>query len=174
MALDLGPCAVFFGTEDAEVDLGKTHGGVKVAFSQATAELLSDQFGTEPEDEMITGHGALITIPMADYSLANFAIALHKDVLDLAGESGILGDSVVGTKLSTYANSLILKKYVNGAVSEDEENWIRFPKAAPKAEPEITFDGATQRVINTVFRAFPNASGILYYIGSKDAAEGGS
>ena len=172
--LDLGPCAVFFGTEDAEVDIGKTQGGVKVKFSQAVADLLSDQYGTEPEDQVVTGHGAVITVPMADYTLANFAIALHKTVLELGAESGILGDGVVGTKLSTYAKSLILKKYVNGAVSEDEANWIRFPKAAAKAEPEIAFDGSTQRIITTEFRAFPNDSGILYYIGSKDAADGGS
>ena len=114
MSLDLGPCAVFFGTEDSEEDLGKTQGGVKVTFSQAVADLLSDQYGTEPEDQVITGHGAVITIPMADYTLANFAIALHKSVLDLGDDSGIKGDSVVGTKLSTYANSLILKKYVDG------------------------------------------------------------
>jgi len=172
--LDLGPCAVLFGVEDSEADLGKTQGGVKVAFSQAVADLLSDQYGTEPEDQVITGHGAIITVPMADYTLANYAIALHKEVLSLGAEEGILGDSVVGTKLSTYAGSLILKKYVDGAVSEDEANWLRFPSAAAAANPEVVFDGSTQRIINTEFRAFPDASGILYYIGSKDAADGGS
>jgi len=174
MALDLGPCGVWFGTEDSEVDLGKTQGGVKVVFSQAVADLLSDQYGTEPEDQVITGHGAVITIPMADYSLANYAIALHKSVLDLAGVEGILGDSVVGTKLTDYANSLLLKKYIDGSESADEENWLRFPNAAPTGNPEIMFDGSTQRIIQSEFRAFPDASDILYYIGSKDAADGGS
>jgi len=174
MALDLGPCAVFFGTEDDEDDLGKTQGGVKVTFSQAVADLLSDQYGTEPEDQVITGHGAVITIPMADYTLANWATALHKEVKDLGDDSGIKGDSVVGTKLSTYANSLILKKYVDGVVSTDEDNWLRFPKAAPTGNPEVTFDGSTQRIITSEFRAFPDDNDVLYYIGSKTAADGGS
>jgi len=174
MALDLGPCAVFFGVEDSEVDLGKTQGGVKVAFSQAVADLMSDQYGTEPEDQVITGHGAIITIPMADYTLANYEIALHKSSLDLGADSGIKGDSVVGTKMSTYANSLILKKYVDGAVSADEDNWLRFPKAAANGNFEVVFDGSTQRIIQSEFRAFPDDDDVLYYIGSKDAADGGS
>jgi len=174
MALDLGPCAVWFGTEDSEEDLGKTQGGVKVTFSQAVADLLSDQYGTEPEDQVLTGHGALISIPMADYSLANMATALHKTLKVLGADSGIKGDSVVGSKLSTYAKSLLLKKYVDGVVSTDEDNWIRFPKAAPTGNIEIMFDGTTQRVIVSEFRAFPDASDVLYYIGSKTAADGGS
>ena len=174
MALDLGPCGVFFGTEDSEEDLGKTQGGVKVVFGQAVADLLSDQYGTEPEDQVITGHSAVITIPMADYTLANFAIALHKEVLDLVDDSGIKGDSVVGTKLTTYANSLLLKKYVDGIVSTDEDDWLRFPNAAPTGNPEVMFDGSTQRIISSEFRAFPDDNGVLYYIGSKDAADGGS
>jgi len=174
MALDLGPCAVFYGTEGAEADLGKTQGGVKVAFSQSFADLLSDQYGTEPEDMVITGHGAMITVPMADYTLANYAVALNKTVKTLAGETGIKGDLVVGTKLSTHAKSLILKKYVDGEVSTDEANWLRFPKAAATAKPEIIFDGSTQRIIQSEFRAFPDDNDVLYYIGSKDAADGGS
>lgn len=174
MALDLGPCAIFFGVEDSEVDLGKTQGGVKVAFSQSFADLMSDQYGTEPEDLVITGHGATITIPMADYTLANYAIALHKDVKTLGAATGIKGDIVVGTKLSTHAGSLILKKYVDGVVSTDEANWLRFPKAAATAKPEIMFDGTTQRIIQSEFRAFPDDNDVLYYIGSKTAADGGS
>jgi len=174
MALDLGPCGVHFGAEDSEADLGKTQGGVRVVFSQAVADLLSDQYGTEPEDQVITGHGAVITIPMADYTLANYAIALHKTVKVLDTDSGIKGDSVVGTKLTDYANSLLLKKYVDGTESTDEDDWLRFPNAAAAGNPEIVFDGSTQRIIKSEFRAFPDASDVLYYIGSKDAADGGS
>lgn len=177
MSLDLGPCAVYFDLEDGYVlgdSLGKTQGGVKVTFSQTYADLLSDQYGTEPEDQVITGHGALITIPMADYTLANWATALNQKAANIDLVYGIKGDSVVGTKLSGYAHLLTLKKYINGEVSTDEEDWIRFPKAAPTGSPEVTFDGATQRIITSEFRAFPDTNGVLYYIGNKTSADGGS
>jgi hypothetical protein len=131
MALDLGPCQVLFGASGSEVDIGKTQGGVRVTFSQDEADLLSDQYGTQPEDQVITGHTAMIVVPMADYSIANLATALHQTRRQLGAQEGIKGSSLVGSKQTTYGNSLLLKKYVDGAVSADENNWIRFPNAAP-------------------------------------------
>jgi hypothetical protein len=174
MALDLGPCRAYFGTAGAEADLGKTQGGVKVQFMQGVADLKSDQNGTEPEDQMITGHGCTITVPLADYTLDSLATALGQTKKTLGENAGIKGDSLVGTLKSTLAKSLLLKKYVNGAISSDEDNWMQFPKAAPDGNFEITFDGENQRIINCVFRAFPNDSGVLYYIGDDTAAETGS
>ena len=39
---------------------------------------------------------------------------------------------------------------------------------------EVTFDGATQRIIETTFKAFPDANDRLYFIGDETAAIGGS
>jgi len=161
--LDLGPCEVSFGVEGAEADLGRTEGGVEVAFSTDVADLLSDQHGTSPEDQMITGQGALITVPLAEYTLANLATALNQTV----DGSVIDGASLVGTKLSTKANSLLLKKYVNGAVSTDEEDWMRFPSAAPQGSPTIRFSKSDQRIIEIIFTAFPDTLDNLYYIGEE-------
>lgn len=174
MALDLGPCRVYFGTDGSEADLGRTQGGVRVNFTQATADLKSDQYGTEPEDQAITGHGAEITVPLADYSIENLAIALGKTVKTLGLDKGIKGGSVVGTLRSSLAKSLLIKKYVDGQISGDENDWIRFPKAAPGGTFTVSFDGENQRIIETPFRAFPDDNGVLYYIGSETAAETGS
>ncbi len=46
--LELGPCEVKFGTDESEVDLGKTEGGVTATFGQEAADLMSDQYGTGP------------------------------------------------------------------------------------------------------------------------------
>jgi hypothetical protein len=174
MALDLGPCQVLFGTAAAEVDIGKTQGGVRVAFSEDVVDLMSDQYGSQPEDQSITGHTATIVTALADYSVANLAIALNQDELQLGSKKGFKGSSLVGTKLSTKGQSLLLKKYVDGIVSTDENDWIRFPVAAPTGAFELTFDGATQRVIEITFQAFPDANSILYFVGDEDAAESGS
>ncbi len=175
MALDLGPCRVYYGTLASEVDIGRTQGGVKVNFTQDIADLKSDQFGTSPEDQAITGHGCTIMVPFADYTMDNLAIALGQTKLSLAGDSGIKGSILVGTLKSSVGKSLLLKKYVNGVVSTDEDNWMQFPLVAPDGNVEINFDGENQRIIEVTFRAYPyGADSVLYYIGSDEAAEGGS
>lgn len=174
MALDLGPCQVLFGTAGSEIDLGKTQGGVRVTFSQDEVDLLSDQYGTQPEDQAITGHSAMIVVPLAEYTIENLATALHQTKKQLGTKEGIKGSSLVGSKQTDYGNSLLIKKYVSGVVSTDENDWIRFPNAAPSGNFEIPFDGASQRIIETTFRAFPDANDVLYFIGDEGAAESGS
>lgn len=175
MALDLGPCRVYWGTAGSEVDLGKTQGGVKVTFTEDVVDLKSDQFGTQPEDQAVTGHGCTIMVPLAEYSLDNLAIALGKTKLSIGAAEGIKGSVVVGTLKSAGAKSMLLKKYVNGVISTDENNWMQFPLAAPEGNIEINFDGENQRIIETTFRAFPyGADDVLYYIGDDNAAENGS
>ena len=62
----------------------------------------------------------------------------------VSGGGGLVeGARLVGTKLSTKANSLLLKKYIDGSVSAIRENWIRFPNAAPQGNFE-TFGAKEQ------------------------------
>jgi hypothetical protein len=174
MPLELGPCQVLFGTDGAEEDLGKTEGGVVITFATDVVDLLSDQYGTSPEDQVISGHKATITCPLAEISLDNLALALNQSVKELGDDSGIAGSNLVGTKLSGKANSLLLKKYVDGSVSADTQDWIRFGKAAPQANFDYSFTKDGQRIINTVFTAFFDDDGYLYYIGDETAATTGS
>jgi hypothetical protein len=174
MALELGPCQVLFGTEDSEVDLGKTEGGVVVTFATDVADLMSDQFGTAPEDQVVSGQKASVACPLADITLANLALALNQAMKTLGADSGIAGGNIVGTKLSTKAKSLLLKKYVNGAPSSDTQDWLRFPKAAPQGNFDYSFTKDGQRIINTIFTAFFDDNGYLYYLGDETAATTGS
>jgi len=175
MALDLGPCAVYFGVAGSEADLGKTEGGVVVTFAEDVADLKSDQFGTQPEDQVITGHGASVKIPLADYTLDTLATVLNRSKLALSGDHGIKGSGLVGTKKSAQAKSLIVKKYVDGAVSTDSDDWITFPAAAPLPNFDVSFSKDNQRIIEVTFMAYPyGADDVLYYIGDETAAEGGS
>jgi len=175
MALDLGPCRVYWGASGSEEDLGKTQGGVVVTFSQDVADLKSDQFGTSPEDQAITGHAVTIMVPLADYGLDSLATALGQTKKILGDDEGIKGSVVVGTLKSAGANSLLVKKYSNGVISTDENDWMQFPLAAPDGNVEVRFDGENQRIIETTFRAYPYGSdSVLYYIGDDSAAETGS
>lgn len=167
MALDLGPCRVYYGVEASETDVGKTQGGVRVSFSQTRADLLSDQYGTEPEDQVITGQAASVVVPLADFGLTNLALALNQSIQGTDPNEGIGGRNLVGTKLKATGQSLLLKKYVNGAISEDKKDWIRFPVAASEGTFEIRYDGTNQRIIEATFRAFPDADEMLYFIGDE-------
>jgi len=172
--LELGPCEVKFGTDDSEVDLGKTEGGVVVNFSQDAADLMSDQYGTGPEDQVITGHGASIVIPMAKYDATNLALALNQTMTQIGDQEGVKGSSLVGTKRSTKGQSLLLTKYVNGIVSTDENDRMRFPLAAPDGNFAVNFSKSDQRIMEVTFLAFPDSDDVLYFLGDEDAAESGS
>ena len=174
MSLELGPCQVSFGIKDSEADLGETEGGVVITFATDVADLMSDQSGTTPEDQVVSGQKATIVCPLADITLANLAIALNQTVTAIGDDSGIAGGSLVGTKLSTKANSLLLKKYVNGAVSADTQNWVRFAKAAPQGNFDYSYSKDGQRIINLTFTAFFDSDGYLYYLGDETAATTGS
>ena len=162
--MEISPCAVYFGTAGAEADLGRTEGGVRVAFTTDVGDLMSDQWGTQPEDQVITGQGCRVTVPLAEYTIENLAIALNQDI---TGDALIAGDRLVGTKMSSKAESLLLKEYVDGTVSEDDKNWMRFPVAAPVGSPEILFSKTDQRIIEVEFMCFPDATDVLYYIGNE-------
>ncbi len=164
--LELGPCQVLFGVEDAEADLGRTEGGVTVDWSTDLADLMSDQYGTRPEDQVITGTGVIITVPLAEQTFVNLGIALNQDVS--AGGGLIEGVSLVGTKLSTFAQSLLLKKYVDGSVSANKDDWVRFPYAAPQGNFQTIYNKDGQRIIEVVFIAFRDpTTNDLYYIGDE-------
>lgn len=165
--LELGPCQALFGVAGAEADLGETEGGIRVAWTTDVADLLTDQFGTQPQDQVITGQGARITIPLAEYTLTHMAQALNQT---LVSGNLIEGGRLVGTKMTAQAKSLLLKAYVDGSASELTENWIRFPLAAPVGSPEIAFSKADQRIIEIEFIAFPDVLNILYYIGDETAS----
>jgi len=165
--LDLGPCRVSFGTAGAEAALGCTEGGVRVAFTTDVSDLMCDQWGTQPYDQMITGQGARVTVPLAEYTLENLALALNQELI---ADALIEGERLVGTKMTTLGQSLLLEKYVDGIVSTDPTDWMRFPIAAPVGSPEILFSRSDQRVIEIEFVAFPDASEILYYIGDETAS----
>ena len=172
--LELGPCEVKFGTDGSEVSLGKTQGGVVVNFSQDAADLMSDQYGTGPEDQVITGHGATIVVPMAQYDAANLAIALNQTKTSLGDQEGVKGSSLVGTKRSSKGQSLLLTKYEDGSVSTDENDRIRFPNCAPDGNFSVNFSVSDQRVLEVTFVAMPDANDVLYFLGDEDAAESGS
>jgi len=153
MALELGPCQVKFGTAGSEVDLGKTQGGVVIHLSQDVTDLMSDQFGSAPEDAVITGDHAEVEIPFAELDFDLIASILNQT--KFGANAGVPGENNVGTQMLANAQSLLLIKYSAGVPSTDLADQIRFPAAHPKSDVELTYDAENQRVLKATFRCFP-------------------
>ncbi len=172
--IKLNPCAVYWGVAAAESDLGKTEGGVSIKFETKTIELKTDQDGDVPIDEIIVGAGCMVTVNLAEITLANLSLALNQSLKVYSGNYGFAGANQVGTSLGTAAQSLLLKPWVSGAATSDTELWWRFPKAAPTVNFDLAFTKNNQQIIPVVFKCFPDASGNWYYAGDETAAVSGS
>ena len=155
MALELGPCGVFFGTAGAEVDLGKTLGGVSIKITDDSVDLKSDQYGTGPEDSVITGTTVTVEMSLAEITFDDLAIALNQTKFGTLLTGGIPGESNVGTAMLANSDSLVLKKYVAGAVSATATNHITFPAAHAVGDIELSYDADNQRVMKVMFKCFP-------------------
>jgi len=155
MSLELGPCGAYFGTAGAETSLGKTFGGVTVKITDDVVDLKSDQYGTSPEDSVITGTIVEVEMSLAEVAFDELAIALNQDKFGTGLTGGVPGENNVGTSLLAAAQSLVLKKYIAGSESTDPVNHITFPAAAVKSDVELTYDADNQRVLKITFKCFP-------------------
>ncbi len=168
--LELGPVQVYFGTAGSELDIGPTEGGVVVNFGMDVQDLMTDQTGTTPQDQVISGQPTSVTCPLASISFSNLGIALNQSVSTAGACTLITGTNLTGTKLKlAKAKSLLLKKFVGGVPSTSPNDYFRFPQAAPAGTFELTFSRDGQRVIETEFRTFPDSLGNSYYIGDETA-----
>ena len=163
MSFQLGPCAI----EYDGADIGRTEGGVTIKMAEDSADLKSDQTGTQPVDVVITGVAATIECSLADISLDQFAFA-HKTTVATDGtKEKVLILPNVGTSLRDSAKKLVVKPYVDGVVSSDANKWYTFNMAGIKAEEEVSFDASTQRVLKLTFMAFPDSNGVVAILGDE-------
>jgi len=178
MALELGPCQVAFGTAGSETDLGKTLGGVTIKIADDSVDLKSDQYGSSPEDTIITGTTVEVELSLAELGLATIATALGQEVLG-ATPSVVPGENKVGTSMLAVSQQLVLTKYVSGVPSTALTDVITFPAAAIMSNVELPYDGENQRVLRITLKCFPksvsanwgtaspNAKVVSYYFGDE-------
>ncbi len=182
MSLELGPCQVKFGTAGSETDLGKTHGGVTIKIVDDSVDLHSDQYGSSPEDTVITGTTVEVETALAEVTFDELAIALNQTKFGTLLTGGIPGENNVGTSMLDNAQQLVLTKYVDGSASSDATDVITFPAASPVSDVELTYDADNQRVLKLTFKCFPkvvnaawgtgtaNDKTVTYYFGDETAA----
>ncbi len=175
----LGPCQVFYGAAGVEVELGKTK-GVNFRLREDAADITYDQTGTGPWDRVTTGK-----VCEVECNFANLSYDLLEQILPTEAEwwgtagtptPGISNDALdirlgLGTSHRDNAKRLIIKPYVNGVPSADEEDWITVPLAFPTVNIDWAYDATSQRVANCVFHAFPVSQNLprIVFLGDESA-----
>lgn len=165
MGYQLGPCKIEYNG----ADIGATEGGVTIKMAEDSADLKTDQNGTQPIDAVITGVAATIECNLADISLDQFALAHKTSVITDGTKQKVLIIPNVGLSLRDNSYKLIVKPYVDGVVSTDANTWYTFNKAGIKAEEDVSYDSSTQRVLKVTFIAFADDNGYVAILGDETA-----
>lgn len=162
-SLELGPCVIEYGTSGSEVDLGFTMGGVTVEINTEVAEVSTDQFGKVPMKQILIGRTATIKIPFAetDLLLMSKIIPLASHVTDsvtATNKKTIINTPIGSDLLASAAFSLKITKAIGAVKSSATNDVFRFYKAAPSGKVEFAFSIKDQRVFETEFTAYPDAT----------------
>ncbi len=152
-ARDLGPCILAWGA----ATLGPFWEEVRFKFEETYAEVFESAFGTTPVDAVFTGSGACeLTVPFTRINLAQLTVLIRG-----ASNSGTSGTDVQALALgdAMYTNSLpLFVKPIVAGVAAANGSWLRIEHAYPIPSLEVVYNNRDQRVYNTVFKGFPDAT----------------
>ena len=138
----MGVCSVTFGT----TALGHTKGGVTVTYEPDIHDITVDQYGSTPAEKVLIGQKLKATVPLAESSIANLAIAIPEGE---AGAESIKIGGKVGLRLSDVAETLVLHPIAND--SDDLSEDVVIYKAVVTNSIEIPFKVDEERVIELEF-----------------------
>jgi len=154
---DLGPCVV----EWKGSEIGRTRGGVIHRDTESAEGIYTDQTGTTKIDTITTGRVCEVETPFTRLTVAQFALVTG-GASATSSHAVVVSNTNVGTSLYDNADALILKPIKDGVAETDENKWLKYFKAAPRADHELTFDESNQRVFRTFWEIFPDENGRLY------------
>jgi len=138
----MGVCSVTFGT----TELGHTKGGVTVTYEPDIHDITVDQYGSTPAEKVLIGQKLKATVPLAESSIANLAIAIPEGE---AGAESIKIGGKVGLRLSSEAETLVLHPIAND--SDDLSEDVVIYKAVVTNSIDIPFKVDEERVIELEF-----------------------
>lgn len=138
----MGVCSVTFGT----TALGHTKGGVTVTYEPDIHDITVDQYGSTPAEKVLIGQKLKATVPLAESSIDNLAIAIPAG--DGLASSIKLGGEV-GLRLSDVAETLVLHPIAND--SDDLSEDVVIYKAVVTNSIDIPFKVDEERVVELEF-----------------------
>jgi len=145
----MGVCSVKFGS----TDLGHTKGGVTVSYEPDIQDITVDKYGSTPAEKVLIGQKLRATVPMAESTLENLAIAMAGT--NATATKITLGGSV-GTRLSSVAGQLVLHPIANA--SNDLSEDVVIYKAVAVNTIEIPFMVDSERIVEVEFEGIIDES----------------
>ncbi|NMH68615.1 hypothetical protein HF072_07450 [Bacillus sp. RO3] len=165
----LGPGEVEFGKTSPEV-IDKTKGGINFKANHTKKDITIDQFGDTPVKSVLKGGTCQATVPMATYELDK----LSKFIPNSKFGKDETDPQNVKKRLNVYANAgydllqkadkLVLKPLDPDATPND---YITIPNAVPMPEIDWTYDSDNERIAMVTFIGYPDADGLLYFLGDE-------
>jgi hypothetical protein len=163
---ELSPCQI----EIDGSDMGKTEGGVTLEVTEETAALHTDQDGTTPVDEQVTGTIMRVTGKLAEITLANIATLTKQTRVTDGTKQKVDISTNVGTSLLTNAKVLVLKPYVSGVVTTDANKFITLHQAGIKANLSMVYNRSDQRVLAFEATGYADSTGLIGTFGDTTAS----
>lgn len=158
----LGPGEAFTGwglPSNPYVTMGGTMGGAKFNVEQDFADMVMDQLGTKANDVALVGFLPSLELPLAEYTLDNWALAMPGATVLGSDNHGFRYNGNIGSQAirDGLTRRVTFKPYVRGAPDGDAESWITLPVGFVQAS-KITAEYSTkgQRVINTTVMGLPD------------------
>lgn len=134
--------------------LGDTQ-GTSVAYSVMKSPLTSDQDGSEPFNQVVSGISLTITINLVKTSFDILAAIIQGfEVYGSASDEGVTIAGSIGEDDLSIAKPMELIRILDGVPSTDDDNALIVPLAAPTGEVEWSFDATTQRVAAVNIRCY--------------------
>jgi hypothetical protein len=165
----LGPAKAEYGTTDPTI-YEVTKGGVKFQANTTKKDITIDQFGDTPVKSVIKGRTCQATIPMAESDLKKLFVAIpnaqygedNTDPLNVKKRINVYANA--GYNLIQDADQLVIKPTSSDTTPND---YITIPNAVPLTDVDWTFDSDNERIAMVTFVGYPDADGLLYFLGDE-------
>lgn len=113
--VQLGVCEVTFNG----VNLGHTKGGVEVTYEPKYHDVTVDKYGDTVVQKYLTGETFMAKVPLAEFTIANLAVAMPKGAFAGAANARRTLGSAAGKKATDSSAQLVLHPASEGTRRHD-------------------------------------------------------
>ncbi|KYC94365.1 hypothetical protein B4102_3586 [Heyndrickxia sporothermodurans] len=165
----IGPAKVEYGDTTPEV-FDITKGGVQFQVNTTKQDITVDQFGDTPVKSVLKGRTCQAIVPFALNDLKKMSAVTPNSKYK---EDATNPDAVkkrlnvyaqAGIDLLKAAKKLVIKPTSPGTTAND---YITIPIAGAMADVQWTYDSDNERICNITFVGYPDADGLLYFLGDE-------